>query len=713
MAVLQTIRTKAAGLLIGALGLALFAFIFTDLFSSSNAWIGKFKDKVFSVDGDIVSTKEFFDRVSEYEVFQKAMRNGELDENMSSQIREYVYQQMVNEKVLGLQAEKLGLAVTEDEIYQMTYGDMISPVLLQSPFFMNPQTRQFDREALAAFLSMLGSEPNMNEMSAQQQEMWVMQSTVWKVLSNMMVFNALNEKYSALVASAVSVNYTEAKVAYEDSKTISDLAYVVERYSAIPDSTFKVEDKELKALYDLRKNNYKLDHSQMNVSYFYTDIVPSEEDYSAVENEIKGVYETLKTSQNPIQEAKYVSPDWNVDAFISMNEISQAGLPVDGKAFLQTASVGDIYGPKREGQAFVMFKLVDKVVASDSVKLQMIPVQALGVIGDVAKAKADSLLAVIKGGKSFAAVADEVMPGSNGGDMGWATEMRLSGAGIAKECFAAAKGEVLKLDVNGQPQLIYIADKTSPVQKVKLAIVNMPVAISDKTQNAVENELNEFIANSGNLENFDKAALEKGYNIITDQKITSADLALGQLQNSRTVINWAFNEKLGAVKKFDISNRRIVAIAKDKFEGDYAPLADVAAELKAEIIRDKKAEKMIADLKAKDLTSLDAYAQALDSRVDSVANVDFQTSSIAGIGFEPILNVYAKHGKTNELSQPVKGRNGVYVVSVANKKEDTKEFDLNSNKEMLRHSLYSLIRYQSVFDLRSKMDVVDNRVAFF
>lgn len=713
MAVLQTIRTKAAGLLIGALGLALLAFILSDLFSSSNAWIGKFKDKVFSVDGDIVSTKEFFDRVSEYEVFEKAMRNGNVDENMSTQIREYVYQQMVNEKVLNNQAEELGLTITDDEVYQMTYGDMISPVLLQSPFFANPQTRQFDREALSGFLSMLSTEPNVAEMAPQQLEMYTMQKTIWKVLRNMMVYNALSEKYTALMSSAVSVNNTEAKAAYDDSKNISDIAYVVERYSAIQDSTIKVEDKELKALYDLRKNNYKLDNSQMKISYFYTDIVPSEEDYAAVEKEIQGVHQTLKTTDNAIQEAKYVSPDWNVDAYISMSEIAQAGLPADGKTFLEGASVGDIYGPKREGQAYVMFKLVDRVVAADSVKLQMIPLQALGAVGDAAKVKADSLLAVIKGGKSFATVADEVMPGSNGGEMGWATEMRLSGAGIAKECFAAAKGDVLKLDINGQPQLIYIADKTKPVQKVKLAIVNMPVAISDKTQNGVENELNEFIANSGNLENFDKAAIEKGYNIVTDQTISSADMTVGQLDGSRTVINWAFNEKTGAVKKFDISTRRIVAIAKDKYDGEYKALADVAPELRAELIRDKKAEKMIADLKAKNLTSLDAYALALNSRVDTVTNVDFQTSSIAGIGNEPILNVYSKVGKVNQLSQPVKGRNGVYVLDVVKKIEDPKEFNAESNKQALRRNIYSQIRYQSIYDLRSKVDVVDNRVAFY
>ena len=458
----------------------------------------------------------------------------------------------------------------------------------------------------------------------------------------------------------------------------------------------------------MRKESYKLDNKILKLSYFSTEIVPSDKDYAAVETEMQNAQERLKTSENPILDAKMYSPDSNVDAFMSLSS-----LPAEAKAFVQSASIGDVSNPERNGQAFIMYKLVDRTTAADSVNLQTIPLQAMGAVGEAATAKADSVMAVIKGGKDFAAVANEIMPGSNGGEIGWATEMMLANTGATKEIFAAAKGDVIQVKINGQSQILRIADKTNPVAKVKLAVVYMPVPISDETLNGAENELNEFIANSGNLENFDKAAMDKGYNIISNQRISASEMSLGQVSGSRTVINWAFNEEAGAIKKFDLNNRRIVAIVKQKFDDEYMPLSEVMGELKTEIIKDKKAEKMIADLKSKNLSSLDAYAQATGSRIDTAKFVTFQTSNIAGLGLEPALNVYSKIGQPNQLNAPVKGREGIYAISVVNKSEAPQGGDVEQQKQMLSRTIYSQIRYQAVYALRQKIDVVDNRVVFY
>ena len=100
MATLQKIRNRA-GLLIGVVGVALLAFILGDLLTSGNTFFRKLQDKAFVVDGDIVSTGEYFDRVTEWEEFQK-MISGQtsLDENAVSQIRDVVYHQMVKEHLL-------------------------------------------------------------------------------------------------------------------------------------------------------------------------------------------------------------------------------------------------------------------------------------------------------------------------------------------------------------------------------------------------------------------------------------------------------------------------------------------------------------------------------------------------------------------------------------------------------------------------------------
>jgi peptidyl-prolyl cis-trans isomerase D len=710
MAVLQTLRTKAAGLLIGILGLALLAFILSDLFSSGNAFYNKFKDKAFTVDGEVVTTRAYSERIEEAEHFEKMRQNvSSLDENTLAQIRESVYQQMVKEMMLDDQAERLGLAVTQEEMNDMAYGANISPVLYSVGFFTNPQTGQFDRNVLTMFLNQINVDvENDTQMSTQQKVQILELQQVWKFIENMMKYNRLEEKYTALLSKAIMANDVEAKSVHEDSKNISDISYVVQEYSSIADSTIQVSDKDMKDLYEKRKNNFKLNTELRKISYFVKDVLPSDEDYDVVATEMAAAKEKLQNTENPAHVVSEYSSESFIDAFIAVS-----GLPVEVREFVQNAAVGDINGPIRNEQSYVMYKLLGKTVAPDSISLQFLPVISQNFDENITNHIADSLLSVLKKGKSFEEVAQEVAPGSNAGEAVWANELMLTSVGINKECFAASKGDVLKLSIQGQTQLVRIADKTKPVSKVKLAIIQMPVIISDKTQNAIDNELNQFITESGNSEKFETEAENKGYNLISDATIASAQSFLEQIPGSRQVIHWAFNEKNGTVKKFDLSDKRIVAIVKQDIPEGYMPMSEVKDYLETELIKDKKAEKIIKELESKNLSSLEAYAQNLDMKKDTVTFVTFQTNNISGLGYEPVFNVYSKSGQLNKMTNPLKGENGVYVLDVINRTEDTKEFDAETQKNSLLQNIAYLMKMQTTSVLMDKMKVVDNRVVFW
>ncbi len=107
MATLQKIRDKGA-LLVIVIGVALLAFVLGDLFTSGSTFLGKVRDKAFLVNGEVISTQKYADKITEFEEFQK-MVSGQtsLDENISSQIREAVYQQMVRERLLAHQTKKI------------------------------------------------------------------------------------------------------------------------------------------------------------------------------------------------------------------------------------------------------------------------------------------------------------------------------------------------------------------------------------------------------------------------------------------------------------------------------------------------------------------------------------------------------------------------------------------------------------------------------
>lgn len=708
MAALQKIRSKA-GLLIGVIAVALLAFIFP--WSELTSFMNRQRDKAFVVDGEVVPTGNYINRINSFENFQKIISGqSSLDENTTAQIREFVYQQMVKEIMLDDQAEKLGLAVSDEELRDMTVGTNISPILRQLPIFVDPQTGQFSMQALNQFLTFVNTDINSIPLQQGEQRAQLQQlKDIWLTIQNMIKYQRLEEKYNALLANSIMVNDIEAKANVEASKSTSDIAYVMNRYSSIPDTAVSVTDKEVEKLYNERKNNFKNREELRKITYITKEVTPSESDYAAVEREINEAREKLLTTDNPALVVTDYSEVPYHDVYFSERNLS----PEEAN-FAKSASIGDVEGPIRDGEVYRLYKLVDRSTAPDSVRLRMIVIPE-GTDRVAANNMADSIINVIRGGKDFGVVANELMPQSNGGEIGWVTEPQLASAGreFINAAFNSPTGDIQKLNLQGQIQIIKVEEKTRPVAKYKLALIQMPVVVSDQTLAGIDNELNEFVANNSDGRNFVAAANEKGYNLSQDVLVTGSLPTLGQVRGSRQVITWAFNEKVGTVRKFDLPDHKIIARLDSKIDAGYIPISEVSDVLKAELIRDKKAEMMISDLNAKNLTSLDAYADAIGNKIDTVKFVTFNTPNIMGIGRETALNVYAKIGEVNKLEGPVKGDNGVLVLNVFNRVDQSANVNTDTYKQTTNSQNIYRIMSQSMEALKEKMNIEDNRVRFF
>ena len=708
MATLQNIRNRA-GLLIGVIGVALLAFILGDLLTSGNTFLRKFQDKAFVVDGDIVSTQQYFDRVTEWEDFQK-MISGEssLDENATSQIRDIVYQQMVKERVLDAQAKKLGLAVSKEELNDLVHGQSISPLLQQLPLFVNPETGMFDRDALVNFLSTINTDES--NLPPEQVGMVRQYKSIWLFIENLIKYQRLEEKYGALLSGAVLVNDVEATTAFAQSQQNADILYAVQNYYTIPDSVATVTDAEIKKFYNENQHMFKTNTPLAKITYFSKEIVPSDEDFDEVEATTAEVHDKLLTSTNIASVVSDYSDVPYNDVYVSANLLTP-----DQRAFVESAEVSDVYGPFRDGDSYKLFKYMGKTVAPDSVRIRMIGIPETMANDSLVTSFIDSLHTVIKGGESFADVANQMNPQSNGGEVGWVREIDLAqtGADVAQKIFATPAGSLIKVNLPGQQSLIYVEEKTAPVPKYKLAVVNMPVIVSDKTQNNIDNELNQFVSDPEIKTNFVEKAREKGYSVIPSATVAATDHTLGQQPGSRQVINWAVNGKEGDIKKFDLSNSRIIARIDNVIPSGTAPLSEVADDIRSILLRDKKAEKIIEDLESKNLTSLQDYAEAMNTEVDSVRFVDFHTSNITNLGNEPVLNAYAAYAPLNTVVGPLKGNMGVYVIDVINREQSEEEYSAEEQKANLHSNTIYRLQSQAIEVLKDKMKVVDNRYKFY
>jgi len=356
MATLQKIRNKA-GFLIAVIGIALLAFILGDLLTSGSTLFRKSQDKVFEVNGKVISTEEYFTRVTEWENFQKLM-SGEssLDENASLQIKELVYQQMVKEFILDNQAKKLGLTVSKEEINDLVHGENISPLLQQLPLFVDPKTGIYDREALTNFFTAINTPPE--SLKPEERALVQQYKSMWLFIENLIKYQRLEEKYRTLLSSAVMVNDMEAKTSFDLSQQNADLTYVVQNYYTIPDTLVTVEDSEIRAFYEKHKKNFKLNSPIAKITYFIREIAPSDEDFAEVEAQAMEAAKKLAESTNPSAVVADYSETPYRDVYLAANELTESQL-----SFVSSANIGDMYGPVREGNSFQIYKLIDKIVA--------------------------------------------------------------------------------------------------------------------------------------------------------------------------------------------------------------------------------------------------------------------------------------------------------------------------------------------------------------
>ncbi|SEF75402.1 peptidylprolyl isomerase [Parabacteroides chinchillae] len=711
MATLEKIRSKA-GLLVLVVGLALFAFIIGDFLNSGSTYFRQTQERVAEVDGEVVKIQDYQARVDEMaEMYKMQTGSNSLPEEYMSQIRQSVFDAIVQEIVLDEATAKLGMVVTPEELFDMVQGENISPLIQQMQMFTNPQTGAFDKTALLNFLKTI-SDDNLANYPADQQAQIVKAKNFWLFWEKNIKRQRLEDKYTTLLSKAISANMLDAKEAFNENAESSDIVYAMQSYATIPDSAVQVSKSEIEKLYNQRKEMFKQKEGKV-VKYIAVDIRPSKEDYDKAQADIESLKEELISSAKVADLVNENSEVPYMDAFFTASAFDP-----ELKQFATTAEVGAVYGPVFENDKYRMFKLVDKTNAPDSVKVSHI--MLAGKAEKETAALADSLMNVLKNGGNFEELAKQFsadQAAEKGGELGWFTEataLRGVNEEFKNAVFSTPVNNVALVKSLYGTHIVKVTDKTANVNKYKVADIDMSVSASSKTYSNIYNELNQFISKNSDIAKLDDAAKEAGYSIISDVTVTADNQMLGTIKNSRPVIRWAFQNDKGKVSEiFECDNKFVIAAVQGSLPEGYRPVDMVAPVLKAELINQKKGEKIVSDLIAKNLTSLDAYAQTMGTSVDSVKFISFGTRRIAGMGVEPKLNAMVSLTPEGKLSAPVAGNNGVYVFDVFAKNKENKEYNEVSEVRALDAANSYRIGFQAIQALVNKAKIEDNRIRFY
>jgi len=334
--------------------------------------------------------------------------------------------------------------------------------------------------------------------------------------------------------------------------------------------------------------------------------------------------------------------------------------------------------------------------------------------------KADSLIAAIRGGADFGELAKKYsavkQTAANGGEIGWLQEgMQGVEKEITANAFSKSKNEVFTIKNAQGIQIMQVEDKTAPRRKVKLAILERKVVPSSKSYSKIYNDAKQFAVDL-KADNFEKRAKEKGYVIRPASEILQTADKVGDIPQSRKIIQWAFKSSKNDVSDvFDCGTKFVVAKTTEVNKKGYRSIEKVTEQLKAEIIKDKKADLMIKNLTA-ELTkapSLEGLALFLKDSIKTASAINFASYQFGVAGFEPTVIGKVTVATLGKVSAPIKGNAGVYVVRTSNKQVNPQPFDAKMEKMQLNSRMSYSLPYMIIQDLKDKADIVDNRLNFF
>lgn len=719
MTALGKIRSKGI-LLIIIIGLGLFAFIAEEAFRSCNGIKGQNSQQIGEVLGEKIYVQDFQKLLEEYQDAMKlTMRTDNLSEDQLNQLKDQVWQQLVSERVMKEDCKKLGLTVTEDEL-QNVLNDGTNQLLTQTPF-VNQQTGRFDVSILKQFIDAYRKAEASN--NSQQLDQMRPAYNYWLFVEKNLRTQLLAQKYQSLLANCVLSNKVEAKMAFNEENEEAQIQLASIAYNTIKDADIKVTDEELKAKYEELKPAFRQQQETRDVKMVDVQVKASATDSGQLQKDMAGYQKQLAEAADPTQ---VVSKSGSMIQYI--------GLPVSGKAFQQYPDIASKIDSMAVGTTGVVentkdntyniVRILSRTELPDSVEFRQI--QVGGKTLEAARASADSIQKALAAGGDFQAIAkrygqDSTTTWFTGAMYEQATTMSQDNRAYIEALLNGAVGSTQNIELTQGNVVIQVLNRKAMKSKAVAAVIKKEIRFSDNTYSKAYNRFSQFVTQSqASLADLQKHATKFGYTVQDLNDFATSSHTVGNVGGSgiRDAIKWIFEAKEGQVSQlFEAGkeNDHLLVLCMTKIHPQgYRPWDDAQVKeiLKREVIRDKKAEMIMAKLKG--VNSI-AAAQAKGAKVSTVNQITFAAPAFiqATGAAEPALSgAVAATAQGKFCSAPVKGNAGVYVFQVVKKQMRPAKYNEEQQIQMCRQRA---MQYMGNFmqDLVFGAGVVDNRYLFF
>lgn len=706
MAILENIR-KRTTVLILIIGLALFAFVISGIFTNDGFSGSKVGTTVAEINDEDISIDEFRARVER--------ASNRMPAQMTSlQMVNSVWNQLLRSEILGQQVEELGIAIEKDQIFELLKSN---PAFTQNPQFQD-ENGNFDERRFREFLA------ELKASAPDQYRQWLQDEDA-------IVQAAKEQVYLNLVKAGMTATLKEGELDYQLSNNKVDIRYVRVPYTSIADSAVAVSKKEIQAYIKENKAAFKQEPAR-DIQFVYFQEKPSAEDEAAIENTIA---ELLKDREEYMEETDTTMVvegfrnTSDMEAFLDRNSDlkfdtiykAKNQLPSRYADSIAALAVGEIFGPYRDAGALKVTKMMGKK-ENGNVKASHILIAYEGAMRanpavtrtkEEAEARAEELLAEArKEGTVFATLARDNSDGpsaSRGGDLGYFQEGVMTPK-FNDFAFDNPVGTIGLVETEFGYHIVKVDDKQDIYQ---VATLSRDIEPSEETINALFTEATSFEmdATAGDR-SMPELAKEKGYALRPVNKIKAMDESLPGLGSQRAIVQWAFNEdtEVGDIRRFDLNDGYAVVQLTASYKEGLMSAEDASATVLPILRKEKKAAMIMADAQGK---SMQEIASANNVSVTTASSLTVKSPTIPGAGREPMVVGTAFSLEEGETSGLIEGNTGVFKIEVT-RKEDAPALDNYSTfANALWQSNMARVNTAVYEALKEKAEIEDNRASFY
>ena len=701
MAAIGNIR-KHYGLLVAFVGLALLAFVLGDLFKSTNSRQGT---NVASVGNEKITYQDYSNMVSMNLENAKASNAGSITPEQNYSIHASTLEQMIRDIVMKREYKDLGLVVSSEELFDQFLGENPNQYVVSS---FTGADGKFNRELVETYIR------DFQTLTPEMQANWLNFERAIKE-------DRLNTKYDNLLKKSFYLPTKLAERYYSDKNDkVSAEVYAI-RYNTIADSTVVLSDADKKAFYEENKNKYQTDATRA-IDYIVFEIKPSKADIDFSRNLVNDLKDDLASIENA---ASFVNA--NSDLPFDSAWKSRTDVPAEFENAIFSNGAGFVYGPYENDGYYNVAKVLDVENRSDSLMASHILVSYANALRstetrtkDEAKSLADSLLNVIKKDSSKIETlakdfSDDPSAQTNNGDLGWFTD----GTMVYTFNEFVQDNEVGTVGMVETPfgyHIIKVTDRNEAAPKARIAVVANEITASTATYQNIFAEANRFVTENTTAEEFNAAIENQGLNKRTFPTMRTTTNYITGISNPRQIVRWAFDEntKVGDMSSiFDLDDMYVVAVLTKAVEEGDAPYQDIAERYEYVIKKEKKGA-MLAEQAKSYGTDYQKMIDNLKGEKTTVDNVTFEGRGFGNFGVEDKVIGTVIGMKEGEVSEPIIGGNGLYVVKVVKETPAATTTDYSNIQREQRSKFNNQILNNAVYSaLKDMTKIEDNSILFY